>query len=61
MAPLQRERLSPELDTLLRALRSQPEQEPPRDLLPFEEFTLEPEEEKEEGKRKRKLFGLRWP
>ena len=60
MAPLsQRERLSPELDTLLRALRPQPEREPPRDLLPFEEFTLEPEEE---GKRKRRrLFGLGWP
>ena len=56
LVPLQRERLSPELE-LLRALRPQPEREPQlRDLPPFEEFTLEPEEE---GKRKRKW--LRWP
>jgi len=52
--------LSPELAPLLKPLRSRPEQLQLRDLLPFEEFTLG--EEEEEGKRKRRgLFGLRWP
>jgi len=61
LPPLQpsRSSLSPELASLL-TLRSRPEQLQLRDLLPFEEFTLG-EEEKEEGKRKRRLFGLRWP
>jgi hypothetical protein len=52
----QRERLSPELEPLLRALRARPEREPQlRDLLPFEEFTLEPEEERKEERKRR------WP
>ena len=56
LVPLQRERLNPELDTLLRALRTQPERAQQfRDLLPFEGFTLDIEEEREERRKRR------WP